>query len=81
METMENASYEGVLSVVRQWPATRQIELVHEVLRAISPRISLPLKRQKTLDRALGLLANEKSAPTDAEVQQWLDDYRVEKYG
>lgn len=81
METIENASYEGVLRVVQQWPTTRQIELVRDVLSAISPRISLPLKRQKTLGRAFGLLANEKPAPTDAEVQRWLEDHRTEKCG
>jgi hypothetical protein len=81
MEQIENVSYESVLREIQQWPAARQLELVQDVLRAISPRLALPPKRQKTFDRAFGLLANEKPAPTDAEVKQWLEEHRMEKYG
>jgi hypothetical protein len=37
--------------------------------------------RKQSLQRALGLLATDKPAPTDAEVEQWLEEYRQEKYG
>lgn len=37
--------------------------------------------RQPTLDRALGLLATDRPAPSDAEVEQWLEERRQEKYG
>jgi hypothetical protein len=81
MEQIETASYDGVLRVIQKWPPARQIELVQEVLSAISLRVALPSKRQKTLDRAFGLLANEKPAPTDEEVKQWLEERRTEKFG
>ena len=77
----ENLNYESVLKTIRQWSPAQQIELVQDVLQAISPRISPPKKHQKTLGRALGILATEKTAPTDAEVKQWLDEHRMEKYG
>jgi hypothetical protein len=32
-----------------------------------------------TLERALGLLATGDAAPSDAEIQQWLDERRVKK--
>lgn len=37
--------------------------------------------RKPTLDRALGLLATDQPAPTDADVEQWLEEHRQEKYG
>ena len=37
--------------------------------------------RHKTLQEALGLLAKGGPAPSDAEIQQWLDEHRIEKYG
>jgi hypothetical protein len=57
------------------------MELVQDVLRAISPRVDPPKKRVKTLEQALGLLATDRPAPTDEEVKQWLDEHRMEKYG
>ena len=77
----ENIGYEGVLKIISQWPAAQQMALVEDVLRRISPRVEPPRKRQRTIDRALGLLATDQPAPTDEEVERWLDEHRVEKYG
>lgn len=33
-----------------------------------------------TIDEALGLLATEQPAPSDSEVEQWLEEHRMEKY-
>lgn len=81
MNATENISYEGVLKIVSQWPAAQQMALVEDVLRTISPRVKPPRQRQRTIDRALGLLATDQPAPTDEEVRQWLDEHRMEKYG
>lgn len=40
-----------------------------------------PHLRPQTLSQALGLLATDQPAPTDAEVEQWLAEVRLEKYG
>jgi len=77
----ETTSYQGVLDIVRQWPTAQQIALVEDVLKTISSRVEPPKQRRRTLDRALGLLATDKPAPTDDEVKQWLDERRMEKYG
>ena len=37
--------------------------------------------RRRTLDHALGLLATGQPAPTDAEIDHWLEAHREEKYG
>lgn len=81
MNHTENISYESVLEIVSQWPTAQQIALVEDVLKTISSRVDPPKQRRRTLDQALGLLATDKAAPTDEEVEQWLDDHRMEKYG
>ena len=81
MNQNENVNYESILNTIQQWPTAQQIELVQDVLQALSPRISPPQTLHKTLDKALAILATDKPAPTDAEVKQWLDEHRMEKYG
>lgn len=81
MNQTENINYDSILNTVRQWPTAQRMELVKDVLETISPRVEPAKKRQKTLSKALGLLATDQPAPTDEEVKQWLDEHRMEKYG
>ena len=39
-----------------------------------------PHPRPRTLSQALGLLATDQPAPTDADVEKWLTEARLEKY-
>ena len=81
MNQMENTNYEGVLKIVSQWPVAQQMALVGDVLKRISPRVEPPKHRRRTLEQAFGLLATDKPAPTDEEVERYLDERRMEKYG
>jgi hypothetical protein len=81
MNQIEIVSYQGVLSVVQQWPAMQQIALIQDVLEKLASRIEPAKAPRQTLSRALGLLATDEAAPTDEEVEQWLDEHRMEKYG
>jgi hypothetical protein len=36
--------------------------------------------RRNTLDKAWGLLATDQPAPSDAEIQRWLDERRAERF-
>lgn len=81
MNHAENIGYESVLQIVSQWPTAQQIALVEDVLKTLSSRVEPPKRRRRTLDQALGLLATDSPAPTDEEVEQWLDEHRTEKYG
>ncbi len=80
MNQTENTAYDGVLKIVRQWPFEQRIALVQDVLETIDRRIEPPGSPRSTLSQALGLLATDQPAPTDAEIKQWLDEHRVEKY-
>lgn len=81
MAQTETTSYESVLNIVSHWPSIQQQALVNDVLKMISPRVEPPKVRRETLNEALGLLATDQPAPADAEVKQWLEERRVEKYG
>jgi len=77
MSVLKTDSYETVLKTVRQWPPDRRFALVRDVINTLSPEVVPSRPKRKTLEKALGLLA----IPSDAEVQQWLDERRMEKYG
>ncbi len=82
MNSLEPINYETVIKTVIQWPPARRFALVQDVLDTLAPATPPHNKpRRKTLDKALGLLATDQPTPSDAEIEQWLDEHRVEKYG
>jgi hypothetical protein len=81
MNQLDNANYEGVLNIVRQWPILQQMALVQDVLKTLKVRLEPARRPGNTLSRALGLLATDQPAPTDEEIKQWLDERRMERYG
>ena len=81
MDTLATTSYQTVLNAVRQWSPDRRFALVQDVLNTLSPEVAYPRPRCETLEKALGLPATGPPAPSGAEIQQWLDEHRMEKYG
>jgi hypothetical protein len=79
MDTFETTGYESILRVVCNWPAARRLALVQDVLKTLAPEMETPRPRRKTLEKALGFLATGQTAPSDAEIQKWLDEHRMEK--
>jgi hypothetical protein len=71
-------SYDAVLEAVRAWPARQRYLLVQDVLKTLEPETG---QNEETLSLARGLLATGKSAPTDEQVRQWLEEHRQAKYG
>jgi hypothetical protein len=77
-----------LIQALRQLPPARRQELLRRVenedWRAV-PAIGLKTRpettrvRRNTLDQALGLLATEHTAPSDAEIEQLLNERR-ERY-
>ncbi len=88
MGTPVATDYEGILGVIRDWPSEKQLDLVWDILRTIKPRDLLyeaseagaQPRRKHTLEKALGLLATDRPAPSEAEVEEWLEQRRTEKY-
>ncbi len=81
MNTIKTENYDNVLQTVRQWPPNRRFALVRDVINTLATEAFPSQSKRKTLKKALGLLATSRPAPSDAEIQQWLDEHRLEKYG
>lgn len=81
METTTYHTYEAVLDVVRTWPPEKRFLLIQDVIKTLEPTFRAGGARQPTAEKALGLLATEQPAPSDTEVQQWLEEHRMEEYG
>ena len=79
MNTLKTNSYDSVLQTVRQWPPDRRFALVRDVINTLETEVSPSRPRRKTLKKALGLLATNRPAPSDAQVQQWLDERRTDR--
>lgn len=80
MNSLKANGYEAVLRTVRQWPPDRRFALVRDVINTLAVEAKSLRSKRNTLDKALGLLATSQDAPSDAEIQQWLGERRMEKY-
>ena len=81
MMVKQTATLDDVLQLIRQWPPDQQFSLVQSVLQSLAPKVSQRKRQPKpTLDQALGLLATTAPAPSDMQVQAWLEERRTEKY-
>jgi hypothetical protein len=86
MADVQVDDYVEVLKTVQDWPFSQRIALVQDILRALVPELAIleavaPRTRRNTLQEALGLLSTDQSPPSDEEIQEWLDEHRLEKYG
>jgi len=81
MNTSETINYETILKIVYSWPPASRLILVQDILKTLKPELETTRPQHNTLKQALGLLATTQPAPSDAEVEQWLDEHRLEKYG
>jgi len=74
-------TYEEVIQLVRQWSPAQRFSLVQAIFQSLASEIKPAANQQKnTLSKALGLLATTSPAPLDAQVKEWLDERRFEKY-
>ncbi len=73
-------NYDGVLNTIRQWTFARRYALLQDVLKTLAPEEGQPRVQKQTLQQALGLLATDQPAPTDAEIERMLAEHRLEKY-
>jgi len=80
---VEADRYRTVLEIVREWPPDRRFALIRDLLETLAPVWTEGARRRRraTLEEALGLLATQSPPPSDEEIQQWLNEHRLEKYG
>jgi hypothetical protein len=80
MSFQEINSYQQVLQTIHGWPLERRFALVQDVIDTLVTEAVPARSKRKTLDMALGLLKTDHPAPSDEEVQRWLQERRMEKY-
>jgi hypothetical protein len=89
MDDSQVVNHENILEIVRRWSPGRRFALAQDILATLAtelekstPSTSTSEERPSTLQKALGLLSTGDSpAPSDDDIQRWLDEYRLEKYG
>ena len=81
LKTESIPSCETMIKIIRAWPTAQRFTLIQDVLSTLAPYVRAVSPRQPTLPQALGLLATNRPAPSDAEIAQWLDERRHERYG
>jgi hypothetical protein len=81
MEAPGYTTYESVLEVVRTWPPDKRFLLIQDVMKTLEMAFHTERKKRQTAGEALGLLTTGSPAPSDTEIQQWLEEHRMEKYG
>ena len=66
------ATFEEIVETVQHWPTSQHFSL--------APELNLVERRKKnTLSKALGLLQTSMLAPTDEQVEERLEERRIEK--
>jgi hypothetical protein len=73
--------YETIRAIVAAWPPALRAALLHDLIDSLVQVAKESKFRKKTLGLALGLANNGGPAPSDEEVQRWLDEHREAKYG
>jgi len=80
---MDSATdYETVRQIVFTWPAQQRFALMQDLLDTLAPGAEEDVApKRRTLEQALGLLDTEQPVPSDAQIAEWLNERRKEKYG
>jgi hypothetical protein len=74
--TVTSSEYRQVLTTVYRWSPSQRIALIQDLLGTLTFGLETPTPSIKTLDLALGLLSDDSPAPSDEEVEAWLDKHR-----
>jgi hypothetical protein len=80
MDSTELTEELAVIKSVSGWSPARRFALAHRILHDLERELA-PRPRRKTADEARGLLATDQPPPTDEQVEQWLEEERMKKYG
>lgn len=75
---------ETILQAINGWSQDEQAALASEILQRLAESgevVVEPLVRRGSLRNLVGLLATDRPPPTDEEVERWLEERRMEKYG
>lgn len=64
------------------WSSAQRLSLAQLILGSLRTVVDPPpVPHSRPLSELIGSIAGSGPPPTDEEVKQWIDDYRMEKYG
>ncbi|HKI33953.1 MAG TPA: hypothetical protein VKA46_19020 [Gemmataceae bacterium] len=85
MTIAESNQVNEVVRRVQSWPASLRIALARRILETLengfSPEPAPALPRGPSAAEVEAMFETDKPAPDDATVKQWIDEYRMTKYG
>ncbi len=89
MSTLQQPDVSSVLETVKRWPPQARVSLARMILETVeSPQMDAQgsgqtelSRRGKPIESLIGLGAGSGPPPSDEMVRQWIDEYRMEKYG
>ena len=85
MSAAEAIELTDVLNRVKDWPTPLRLTLARRILETIETSEVLPVPPPKprgfSAAEIQALLKTDRPAPDDQTVEQWIDEYRMEKYG
>lgn len=82
MTTTEVEDLTRVWDQVKNWPARLQVSLARRLLDVLDAESAVvPVTRGVPVSDMIGMGAGSGEPPSDAQVRQWVDEHRREKYG
>jgi hypothetical protein len=85
MTTVETNQIAELLQRVQNWPPPMRIALARRILETLESPSGEQLTRKPprgpSAAEVAALFKTDKPAPDDVTVTQWVDEYRMEKYG
>jgi hypothetical protein len=70
---------ETILRIIESWPLEEQMMLAQAIMQRVRTH-SIPLQQPSWREMA-GLASTGRAAPSDEDVDQWLDERRLKKHG
>ncbi len=83
MSPADTSAIAEVVERVQSWPVPMRIALARRILQTLESPSTAPaqLPRGPSAAEVAARFTTDKPAPDDTAVKQWIDEYRMEKYG
>ena len=86
MSLAEMTEFSEIMKRIEAWEPARRLTLVRRVLENLETSIATPsqtpaIPRGRSAAEIQAQMKTDRPAPDDETVRQWIDEYRMEKYG
>ena len=79
--TTETEQLSIVMNQIKTWPRPMRIALAKYVLETLDWPQAVPVPGGRPVEELIGLGAGSSPAPDDDQVQSWVNEHRMERYG